>query len=108
MSADQLHIARFLVVFTSYTQPGEWISASHLANRILPMSSSEFAKEVSRKLSNLNRFGHLERRLAADRRDHEYARPFDRPVILPVELRTMFSFVNYAGMQARKDPVMDQ
>lgn len=85
--------ARFLVVFVSYTQPGEWISAAKLAQRILPMASSEFAKEVSRKLSNLNRFGHLERRLAKDRRDHEYHRPPSKPITLPGELRTRFHFV---------------
>lgn len=102
---EQIQVARFLVVFTSYTQPGEWITASRLAQRILPMASSEFAKEVSRKLSNLNRFGHLERRLARDRREHEYARQPDRPVVLPVELASMFHFGAYAGLERRKDPI---
>ena len=92
MPAEQ-PCARFLVVFASYTVPGEWITAARLASRILPMGSSEFAKEVSRKLSNLNRFGHLERRLRPDRREHEYSRKPDAPIRLPPELRQAFHFV---------------
>lgn len=91
--AENCDRARFLVVFASYVEPGEWISAGRLARRILPMASSEFAKEVSRKLSNLNRFGHLERRFHPDRREHEYARRPDRPIVLPPHLRTQFYFV---------------
>lgn len=63
---------RFLVVVCAYVGHGEWFTSGRLATRILPMSSAEFAKEVSRKLSNLNRFGHLERRLGANGREFEY------------------------------------
>jgi hypothetical protein len=90
---EQQTYARFLVVFASYVQPGEWISAGRLANRILPMASSEFSKEVSRKLSNLNRFGHLERRMHPERREHEYSRKPGTPITLPPELRTSFHFI---------------
>lgn len=100
--------SRFLVVFQVYTLPGEWITAGRLAQRILPMASSEFAKEVSRKLSNLNRFGHLDRRLATDRREHEYARRPERPIVLPVELAPVFHFGRLAGITTERcDPAID-
>ena len=84
---------RFLIVFASYVPLGEWISASRLAHRIMPMASTDWTKEVSRKLSNLNRFGHLERRLHPERREHEYCRPADKPIRMPGELRTRFHFI---------------
>jgi hypothetical protein len=86
--APETPCARFLVVFVSYTQPGEWITAGSLAARIVPNISAEslFAKEVSRKLSNLNRFGHLERR-QTPKLVHEYMRKPEVPVRLPPELR---------------------
>ena len=90
--ADRPNYARFLLVFASYTQPGEWITASRLAHRIIPHASSQLSKEISRKLSNLNRFGHLERRLNPQLRMHEYARPSDCPIVLPPELAGRFRF----------------
>lgn len=77
--------SRFLIVFVTYTQPGEWITPGALANRIMPRASRDFRKEVSRKLSNLNRFGHLERRRENDRSPHEYRRQPNVPVVLPPE-----------------------
>lgn len=57
---------RFLLVYAAYVQPREWITSSELALRIYPGAHGDpelpgFAKEVSRKLSNLNRFGYLDR-----------------------------------------------
>lgn len=95
--------ARFLVVFATYTQPDEWITAARLANRIMPRASPDFAKEVSRKLSNLNRFGHLDRQMTRDRRAHEYRRQSERPITLPVELKPRFAF----GQILLPDPSLD-
>lgn len=97
-------VPRFLVVFTSYTAPGEWITAATLAHRIAPMASSEFAKEVSRKLSNLNRFGHLDRRLTSNGIEREYQRA--TPIRLPVELAGLFHFVPLEEFR-RQDPMPD-
>jgi hypothetical protein len=97
---DSLHVPRFLVVFASYTQPGEWITAPRLARRIMPMRSSAFAKEVSRKLSNLNRFGHLEREWDNECRVHKYARPQGRLIVLPDEFKSKFRFT-------LPDPMLD-
>ncbi len=100
---ERIVYSRFLVVFCTYTQPGEWVTASALSRRILPMHSSEFAKEVSRKLSNLNRFGHLERRITGNRFEHEYSRPPEKPIVLPAELRPRFAF----GTLILPDPTVD-
>lgn len=62
--------ARFLIVFRAYVQPGEWVTAAELTERLIPSArlypskASLVKREVSQKLSNLNRFGHLERRFA--------------------------------------------
>lgn len=97
-------VPRFLVVFTSYTAPGEWITAAALAHRIAPMATSEFAKEVSRKLSNLNRFGHLDRRLTPAGNEHEYHRA--TPIRLPIEVAALFQFVPAEELR-RQDPMPD-
>jgi hypothetical protein len=87
LPTDRKPTARFVFVFLSYTAPGEWITAARLSQRILPAAPPELVKEVSRKLSNLNRFGYLERRLRPDQRDHEYAHDPSRPALLPPSLR---------------------
>lgn len=97
-------VPRFLVVFTTYTNPAEWITASRLATRIIPAASSEFSKEVSRKLSNLERFGHLERRLTANGIEHEYRRV--KPIRLSVEQAALFEFVPPHELR-RTDPMPD-
>lgn len=91
---EQHTYARFLVVFASYTRPGEWITASRLARKMLPGAPREFRKEIARKLSNLERFGHLERRRVDTTHGshHEYRRPPEAPVVLPPELCSMFRF----------------
>lgn len=73
--------SRFLSVFVVYTVPGEWVTARELAGRIWPSEvgpkgrgeDSPWVKEVSRKLSNLERTGLLVRRPCAA--CFEYAKP---------------------------------
>lgn len=96
-------ISRFLVVFAAYTRPGEWVTASTLATRILPMGSAEFAREVSRKLSNLNRFGHLERRVGVNPLEHEYLRPRHWPTLAQPDLRRVFGIVSASETTYEED-----
>lgn len=82
-ATGRLSDARFLLVFMAYAGPGEWVTSRRLAERIVPPAPTpEFCKEVSRKLSNLNRFGHLERqRVARDGLEFEYRRTVDAPAV---------------------------
>ena len=60
--------SRFLVVFKAYTLEGEWVTAEELTDRILhsgynhPDRIAALRRAIAQKLSNLNRFGHLDRR----------------------------------------------
>lgn len=54
--------SRFLHVFVAYTTPNEWVTARELALRMWKRGGSQWVKEVSRKLSNLERTGLVERR----------------------------------------------
>lgn len=97
--------ARFLAVFAVYVHREEWVTADQLAARILPRYSRDFAKEVARKLSNLNRFGHLERRrIESPKVRHEYRRA--QPVRLPAEMAPTFQFI-VAGRPEKRPPPVD-
>lgn len=64
---------RFLRVFETYVDAREWITARQLAHRLFPVAGKQSAKieavcrDLAIKLSNLNRFGHLDRREIKDR-----------------------------------------
>lgn len=84
MAAD----ARFLRVFREHAKPGEWLTAAELAKRLNPPEPAwcappprwlfaEWKRAVSRKLSNLNRFGHLDRRYGSG---HEFEYALASPV----------------------------
>lgn len=96
--------ARFLAVFVSYVRPGDWITASALTQLIVPGASSELSQEFARKLSNLNRFGHLDRRQRPDG-THEYTRRPNVPVVLPAEFASAFRFGPIPLQENRQEPI---
>lgn len=64
-------------MFRSLAAPGEWVTCKVIARRWKPNVSgkvlTEASKDVSRKLSNLERFGHISRRTRDDRTGYEYS-----------------------------------
>ena len=57
----------FMGHFTRHVKVGEWVTGRQLAARVHPAMDgadlSEVAKDFSRRLSNLERYGHIQRRL---------------------------------------------
>lgn len=67
----------FLPSFRAVARPGEWVTCQMVARRISPNACgrklTDLSKDVSRKLSNLQRYGHIKRRLRSDRSGYEYS-----------------------------------
>lgn len=58
--------SRFITVFAAYTVPGEWVTAREFAGRVWTRGGSAWVKEISRKLSNLERQGLAARRVRGE------------------------------------------
>lgn len=67
---------KFLQDLRSVAQPGEWVSCMTVARRLHPEAHGRAlmaaSKDASRRLSNLERFGHISRRPNDSRSGYEY------------------------------------
>ena len=67
----------FIGVFKTHVPVGDWVTGRTLAERTHPRHSgsklSEVAKDYSRRLSNLERYGHVRRRFNPTTNVFEYA-----------------------------------
>jgi len=75
----------FIGVFNKHVRIGCWIGGRDLAMRVHPTIGDErlaaFAKDFCRRLSNLERYGHLQRRFNAVTGIFEYARKETPPLV---------------------------
>lgn len=67
MARRRVQQPRFLATIAQFCDQGEWFDAFTVACGLSPAPSLDLRKDASRRLANLSRFGHLERR------------PVDRP-----------------------------